>query len=230
MNQRMILINSPVFVSESMLQQAGGCHALFPRQQPLILEIGCGIGDFVVQIAQRYPQYNFLATDIFNQGCKQTCSRVDASGLDNIRVLRMEARYLLHQYLGRDSLHAIYINCPDPWPKKRQRKRRLVNADFVDLALYTLVDEGVLNFCTDFTDYGEDVAELLSADSRLVNLHTTPCTTHLGDYPVSKYMRRFLDLGQPIYLCRYRKRPGLDLPPPAVPKGFRTAWARERPS
>lgn len=229
MNQRVILINSPFFVSEAMLHQAGSCAALFPKRQPLMLEIGCGIGDFIVQIAARHPEYNFLATDIFNQGCKKTCFRVDESGLDNIRVVRMEARYLMHQYLGRDSLQAIFINCPDPWPKKRQRKRRMVNADFLDLALYCLEDGGEFNFCTDFTDYGESVAQLLSDDTRLINLHATAYTTDLDNYPVSKYMRRFLDRNQPIYLCRYRKRPGLDLPPPTVSPGFRTAWSQEHP-
>lgn len=228
MSQRMLLINSPVFMSESQLQAVGGCNNLFSRQQPLILEIGCGIGDFIVQIAARRPDCNFIAIDIYNQGCSQTCSRVEASGLDNIRVLRMEARYLMLHYLEQSSLREIYINCPDPWPKKRQRKRRLVNAEFIHLALYCLEDNGIFNFSTDFTDYGENAAALLNSDDRLINLHATPYTTERGDYPVSKYMRRFLDQGQPIYLCRYRKQPGLKIPPPRISKGFRIPWPGEK--
>lgn len=227
MSQRMILINSPVFVPEAALKKLGSCSALFPRQHPLELEIGCGIGDFIIQIAARRPEHNFLAIDIFNQGCRSTCARIDESGLDNIRVMRMEARYLLHHYLSANCLRAIYINCPDPWPKKRHRKRRLVNREFIDLALYSLEDNGILNFSTDFSDYGEEVADLLSNDEHLDNLNSTPYTSDLGDYPVSKYMRRFLDLQQPIYLCRYRKKPGLTIAPPTISKGFRTPWPRE---
>ncbi len=227
MSQRMILINSPVFVSETSLKKLGNCSSLFSHQHPLELEIGCGIGDFIVQIAGRRPEHNFLAIDIFNQGCRSTCSRVEESGLDNIRVMRMEARYLLHHYIVGNSLRALYINCPDPWPKKRHRKRRLVNREFVNLALYSLEDNGILNFSTDFTDYGEEVADLLSRDPRLENLNKTPFTNDLGDYPVSKYMRRFLDLQQPIYLCRYRKKPGLTIAPPAISKGFRSPWPQE---
>ncbi|MFO7813718.1 MAG: tRNA (guanosine(46)-N7)-methyltransferase TrmB [Pelovirga sp.] len=227
MSQRMILINSPVFVPETSLKKLGRCSSLFPHQRPLELEIGCGIGDFIIQIAAQRPEHNFLAIDIFNQGCRSTCSRVEESGLDNIRVMRMEARYLMHQYLGRDSLRALYVNCPDPWPKKRHRKRRLVNREFINLALYSLEDNGILNFSTDFTDYGEEVADLLNHDPRLENLNGTPYTNDLGDYPVSKYMRRFLDLQQPIYLCRYRKKPGLIIAPPAISKGFRIPWPQE---
>lgn len=223
----MILINSPVFVSEAALKKAGSCSALFPHRRPLELEIGCGIGDFVVQVAATKPEHNFLAVDIFNQGCRATCSRVEDSGLDNIRVMRIEARYLMHQYLGRDSLHTLYVNCPDPWPKKRHRKRRLVNSEFIDLTLYCLEDDGEFNFTTDFTDYGEEVATLLGSDTRLINMNSTAYTNKLGNYPISKYMRRFLDQQQPIYLCRYRKKPGLEISPPVISKGFRIPWPKE---
>ncbi|SDZ80448.1 tRNA (guanine-N(7)-)-methyltransferase [Desulfuromusa kysingii] len=227
MPQRMTLITSPIFIPEARLKDAGSFHALFGNNNPLALEIGCGIGDFVVQIAARHPEQNFVAIDIFNQGCRQTCNRIERSGLTNILMMRIEARYLMHNYLGENSLNAIYINCPDPWPKKRQRKRRLLNQDFLDLALYCLHDAGQLNFCTDFADYGESAAELLSQEQRFENLASTPFTHNLGDYPISKYMQRFLDLGQPIYLCRYCKKSGLQIPEPNLSKGFRLRWAKD---
>ncbi|MEA3544071.1 MAG: tRNA (guanine-N7)-methyltransferase, partial [Thermodesulfobacteriota bacterium] len=155
------------------------------------------------------------------------CSRIERSGLTNILMLRIEARYLMHKYLGKDSLQAIYINCPDPWPKKRQRKRRLMNHDFLDLSLYCLQDHGELNFCTDFADYGESAAELLNQDERFGNFAPTAYTHDLGDYPVSKYMQRFLDLEQSIFLCRYYKKPGLQIETPNLSNGFRLRWSEE---
>lgn len=223
----MTLITSPVFIPEAQLKKAGSFAALFGNDNPLALEIGCGIGDFVIQVAARHPQQNFIAIDIFNQGCRQTCSRIEASGLKNIRMMRIEARYLMHHYLGKDSLQALYINCPDPWPKKRHRKRRLLNKNFLNLALYCLQPNGVLNFTTDFVDYGEATGELLAADDRFYNRNDTPFTHELGDYPVSKYMRRFLDLGQPIYFCSYAKKTNLQIEPPKLHKGFRLRWAKE---
>ena len=224
----MTLITSPIFIPEARLKNAGSFNALFGNDNPLALEIGCGIGDFVVQIAARHPEQNFIAIDIFNQGCRQTCGRIERSGLSNILMMRIEARYLMHDYLGKNSLQEIYINCPDPWPKKRQRKRRLLNQDFLDLSLYCLQDNGELNFCTDFADYGESAAELLSQEQRFENLASTPYTHALGNYPISKYMQRFLDLGQPIYLCRYRKKPGIQVSEPRLTKGFRLHWPKEQ--
>lgn len=224
----MTLINSPVFIPETQLKKAGSFASLFGNDHPLALEIGCGIGDFIVQIASRHPERNFIAIDIFNQGCRQTCSRIEASGLDNILMMRIEARYLMHQYLGKNSLQALYINCPDPWPKKRQRKRRLMNHEFINLALYCLASNGELNFSTDFADYGEAVGELLSHDERFANMQASAYSHDLADYPISKYMRRFLDLGQPIYLCRYRKKANLQIEPPKLNKGFRIPWPEER--
>lgn len=227
MPQRMTLITSPIFIPEAQLKKAGSFAVLFGNNHPLALEIGCGIGDFVIQIARQHPEMNFVAIDIFNQGCRQTCSRIETSGLNNIRMMRIEARYLMYRYLGEQSLKRIYINCPDPWPKKRHRKRRLLNKDFLNLALYCLLPGGVLNFTTDFADYGASTGEILATDERFVNLHTTPYTHDLSDYPISKYMCRFLDLGQPIYFCRYARKAGVQIEPPRLQKGFRLRWPEE---
>lgn len=224
MTQRMTLISSPFFIPEAQLKKSGHFSRLFGNSNPLALDIGCGIGDFVVQMAARQPGYNYIAIDIFNQGCRQTCRRIEDSGLQNIRMMRIEARYLLHRYLGEKSLQAVYINCPDPWPKKRQRKRRLMNEEFLNLLLFCLKDGGELNFCTDFADYGTAAAELLAADQRFENLLQTPYSHDLGDYPKSKYMRRFLDRGEPIYYCHYRKKSGLTIDPPRLSQGFRIPW------
>jgi tRNA (guanine-N7-)-methyltransferase len=142
-------------------------------------------------------------------------------------MMRIEARYLMHHYLGKDSLQTLFINCPDPWPKKRHRKRRLLNKDFLNLSLYCLQPGGVLNFTTDFVDYGESAGELLTADCRFQNRLNSPYSHELGDYPISKYMRRFLELGQPIYYCSYAKKEGCQIEPPRLQKGFRLRWPKE---
>ncbi|OGR36280.1 MAG: tRNA (guanosine(46)-N7)-methyltransferase TrmB, partial [Desulfuromonadales bacterium GWD2_61_12] len=153
MTQRVIPIESPRFVQPAEFAAAANLADLFPDNRPLALEIGCGIGDFMVQLAARHPAINFLAIDIYNQGCLKTCRRLDAAGLANVRVMRIEARQLLVEGGGRQSLEAVYINCPDPWPKKRHRGRRLLNAAFLQMLLYFLKPQGELFFATDFSDY-----------------------------------------------------------------------------
>jgi len=227
MTQRMTLIRSPLFTSAARLDKITDLRELFDPSQPLCLEIGCGIGDFVVQLAARHPDKNFIAIDIFNQGCLKTCTRLENAGLSNVRVVRTEARSLLLKHLPPQSLSALYINCPDPWPKKRHRKRRLVDPEFLQLVRYFLHEGGDFHFCTDFVDYGLDVAAALNAAAGFENCLSTPYTHELGTYPISKYMRRFLDKGQPIYYCHYRRQPGFVAAPPPPHKGFRLPWGAE---
>lgn len=227
MTQRVIPIDSPRFVTPEQLGSVAGPAALFAVERPLALEIGCGIGDFMLQLAQRQPQTNFLAIDIYNKGCLKTCRRLDEAGGDNVRVMRIEARQLLTNHVAPQSLAAVYINCPDPWPKKRHRERRLVNAEFLHRLLYYLRPGGELWFATDFADYAEQVGALLPELPGYRAATGQPVTTELGDYPVSKYMRRFLERDQPIYLLHWRKDEALACaPPPEVGQGFRVRWGR----
>lgn len=228
MTQRMIEITSPIFFPLPRDPEEGtDLSALFPEKRPLALEIGCGIGDFIVQLARLRPELNFLAIDIYNKGCHKTCKKVELAGLSNVRVLRAEARYLLTHYLAPESLAAIYINCPDPWPKKRHRDRRLVRQEFLQTALYYLRPDGDFYFSTDFQDYAEDVAALLPEMAGYANVLDRPLVTELPGYPLSKYMRRFLQQQQPIHFIHYRRDPHLppeSVAPPVIDPGYRLSW------
>lgn len=227
MTQRVIPIESPRFIQPAELTAATNLATLFTSNRPLALEIGCGIGDFMVQLAARHPDTNFLAIDIYNQGCLKTCRRLDAAGLDNVRVMRIEARQLLVERGTPGALTAVYINCPDPWPKKRHRGRRLLNVSFLQMLLYFLKPQGELFFATDFADYAEGVAELLPDLPGYANLEPLSVNSAPADYPVSKYMRRFLDRGEPIHFLRWQRRDGIDVREPAeVQQGFRIRWGR----
>jgi tRNA (guanine-N7-)-methyltransferase len=227
MTQRIIEITSPVFLNEEDIP-AGGPGAAFAVERPLALEIGCGIGDFIVQLAAQNPAVNYLAIDIYNKGCLKTCRKVEAVGLDNVRVMRTEARYLLTRYLNPESLTAIYINCPDPWPKKRHRQRRLVNPEFMLLALHYLQPGGEFHLSTDFAEYAGSVADALARTTGFRNCLPVPVALERPGYPLSKYMRRFLEKGQPIHFIHHRKREDLrleTLPLPAIGPGFRVRWS-----
>lgn len=180
--------------------------AVFGNDNSLALEIGCGVGDFIVQMAALHPELNFIAIDFYNKGCIKTCKRVDKSGLKNVRVLRVEARSFIDACIPKESLSMVIINCPDPWPKLRHRKRRLVNSGFVAYLSSFLKTGADFFFATDFVDYGLDVAEFMAVQSDVINQLLPDKYRHvLTGYPVSKYMRRFMDLGQPIYYVHYRR-------------------------
>jgi len=228
MTQRVIEITSPCFISHEELPEQLDSQQLFGTLRPVALEIGCGTGHFVADLASREPETGFIAIDIYNRGCYKTCRKVDLRQLDNVRVMRMEARDLL-RHMPENFLSAIYINCPDPWPKKRHRKRRLVNEDLLEQLRFVLKPGGILYFVSDFGDYTSDVAELLAREPGWEKLATRRIETPPDDYPVSKYMRRFLDQGEPLHYVEGRRPEDdhLEGRPLEKPRrGFRLPWGK----
>ena len=229
MTQRIIPINSANFIADRALETPLDWRAIFGQARPLALEIGCGTGQFIIEQALRRPDMNFLAIDIYNKGCLKTCAKIDAAGVQNVRVMRVEARWLMERGLQPESLAAVYINCPDPWPKKRHRRRRLVNRDFLISLAHYLVPGGDFFFSTDFDDYAEDVSGQIRGLPGYRNLLQSDWTHSLAGYPISKYMQRFLDKGQPIYFIHHQRDPAVcrhELPTPAVQRGFRVDWQK----
>jgi len=197
---------SPLFFPREDNDPPPQWDVLFGNDHPLALEIGCGVGDFIAQMAALHPELNFIALDFYNKGCIKTCKRLDKAGQANVRVLRAEARSFIEACITPESLQTVIINCPDPWPKLRHRKRRLVNTDFVAYLSGFLKPGADFYFATDFEDYGLDVAAFMADQPGFVNQLAPETYRHtLPGYPVSKYMRRFLELGQPIYYVHYRK-------------------------
>ncbi|SNB47997.1 tRNA (guanosine(46)-N7)-methyltransferase TrmB [Geobacter sp. DSM 9736] len=204
--QSFIHIDSPYYLKTENIDSPADWREIFGNDNPLALEIGCGIGDFIVKTAQDRPDINFIAIDYYNKGCFKTCRRIERHGVTNVRVVRVEAREFIAEKLTRGSLAAVYINCPDPWPKKRHRKRRLVNRQFVELLREYLAPGGEFNFATDFADYGIDVAGMLPGVEGMENRLAPDLYRHEVDgYHLSKYMLKFLAEGHKIYFMQYRK-------------------------
>ena len=206
---KLIPIESPSFVPPQLLEQMPDWGTLFGAVRPLVFEIGCGIGDFVVEMAGMHPEWNFIALDFYNKGCLKTSRKVDQAGLTNVRGVRDEARSFLERCIPPNSLRRVIINCPDPWPKMRHRKRRLVDAPFVSRLASYLAPGGDLHFATDFMDYGLDVARFMPSLTAYENmLAPDPYRHYLEGYPLSKYMRKFMAEGKQIYFIQYRTAAG----------------------
>jgi tRNA (guanine-N7-)-methyltransferase len=202
----LIHIDSHNYLRAEGLGEPADWHAIFGNGNPLALEIGCGVGDFLAKTALDHPDWNFIAIDFYNKGCYKTCRRVDGMGIGNVRVLREEARQFIAERLSPGTLRAVYINCPDPWPKKRHRKRRLVNRQFVNFLRNYLVS-GDFYFATDFEDYGLDVAGLMQGVDSFENCLDPDLYRHeLAGYHLSKYMLKFMAEGKKIYFVHYRKK------------------------
>lgn len=204
--QRMIEINSQFFLHPETLDKPADWQKVFGNPNQLALEIGCGIGDFIAKTAEERSDLNFIAIDYYNKGCDSTCRRLERHEVGNVRVLRVEAREFIAEYLAENSLSALYINCPDPWPKKRHRKRRLVNSAFMEFVKTYLKPGADFFFATDFEDYGEDVAAFMAIQPGYMNMLAPDLSTYdLEGYHRSKYMMKFMAEGKLIRFVHYRK-------------------------
>jgi tRNA (guanine-N7-)-methyltransferase len=181
--------------------------AIFGRVAPLQVDLGCGDGSFLCELAARHPERNFLGIDRL-VGRVAKANR-KAAALENVRVLNVESSYAADYLLPEESVEIFYLLFPDPWPKRRHQRRRIVTAEFLESIHRALVNNGLLRIATDQLDYFQQIERV--AISKLDCFKQSSCSgLEVGsandvDLPRSKFERRFTALGAPIYRLALRK-------------------------
>jgi len=137
----------------------------FPHSQPLEVELGSGDGTFIAQYAQRRPDRNFLGVERLLGRLRKLDRKGLRAGLANLRLVRIEASYLLEYLLPPESVHALHVYFPDPWPKRKHRKNRLVNARFTELAARALTPGSAVYLRTDDQDYLAQMTAVFAANA-----------------------------------------------------------------
>lgn len=145
--------------------------AWFGRQAPLLLEIGSGMGESTAAMVAAAPEVNYLAVEVYEPGLAQLIMRAEAMGVRNLRLLRGDAISLLTENIVAGSLAGVRIFFPDPWPKKRHHKRRLIQPAVVSLLASRIGPGGTLHLATDWADYAEQMALVCAAEPLLRNLY-----------------------------------------------------------
>jgi tRNA (guanine-N7-)-methyltransferase len=171
-----------------------------PRGAPLVLEIGSGMGETTAEIAKAHPEVDFVAVEVHGPGVGSLLNRVAAADLTNVKVIRHDALEVLEHMVGDGTLAAIHLFFPDPWPKKRHHKRRLVQPAFAALAARKLKDGGILHAATDWPDYAEHMNDVFSKEALL-----EPSTSGFTSRPVTKFESRGQRLGHPIRELLFRR-------------------------
>jgi len=174
---------------------------LFSRNAPLVLEIGSGMGETTAAIAAEHPEADFLAVEVHGPGVGSLLNRIQSTGLMNLRVIRHDAVEVLTHMVPQAALAAIHIFFPDPWPKKRHHKRRLVQPEFVSLLAERLAAGGVIHLATDWPDYAEQMAAVFSASGLF-----EPGERGFVTRPQTKFEARGRRLGHPIRDLYFRRR------------------------
>ncbi|MBX9244818.1 tRNA (guanosine(46)-N7)-methyltransferase TrmB [Actinotalea ferrariae] len=172
-------------------------RALFGRDAPLVVEIGSGMGEAVAAMAAADPGRDYLAVEAHLPGIANLLLRLEAAGIGNVRVAHGDALELLRRCVPEASLDAVHVFFPDPWPKARHHKRRIIAPEHVALLRSRLVPGGVLHCATDWLPYAEVMLEVLGADPGLENPYGgfAPRPAHR---PVTHFEQRGLDLGHEV--------------------------------
>ena len=173
---------------------------LFGRNAPLHVDLGCGDGSFICEIAQQLSNSNFLGIERLTKRVEKV--RRKAEKIENVRVLRADTLFAVRDLLPESSVGTFYLLFPDPWPKRRHQFRRAFTRDFLDAIAVALQKHGVLRVATDQFDYFHQIERLSRA-----HLQFQVLSQSLEDsvLPVSKFEKKFRDQGAPIYRLMLRK-------------------------
>jgi tRNA (guanine-N7-)-methyltransferase len=137
--------------------------ALFPESKKIIMEIGFGMGEATALIGRDFPNDGFLAVEVHFPGVGKLMARIEELGLRNIRIMETDVHPLFEEHLDDESLDGIHLFFPDPWPKKKHQKRRIVNADFLKLIAPKIKPGGFIHIATDWVPYAEVIEEVFAA-------------------------------------------------------------------
>ena len=180
-------------------------RAVFGRDAPLVVEIGSGMGESTLEIAKADPATDFIAIEVHAPGIGSLLRGIEAAGLTNLRVIRHDALDVLEHMIADGSLAGIHLFFPDPWPKKRHHKRRIVQPAFAALAARKLAPGGLLHAATDWPDYAEHILAVLSAEPLLENT-AAGYAPRPETRPRTKFEARGERLGHPVRDVVFRRR------------------------
>lgn len=180
-----------------------------PEYSSVTLEIGIGNGDALIQMAAADPATLFVGIEVHEPGIGRSLNHIHQQQLGNVRLIMHDAMEVLQNMLPAGSCDRVLLFFPDPWPKKRHHKRRLVNSWFRDLVFNCLKPNGIVHIATDWQDYAEWIAGQFLADERYTNLGDAAGYSKCPGYrPQTRFERRGLGLGHDVWDLLFVKRPG----------------------
>jgi tRNA (guanine-N7-)-methyltransferase len=172
---------------------------LFGNDNPVTLEIGFGNGETLAKLAMDYPERNYLGVEVHGPGVGHLLLRLAGQESCNVRILQADAMELLRRHLPTDSLAEVLLLFPDPWPKQRHHKRRIVQAEFARLVHRTLKPGGTLHMATDWEDYARQMLAVLTAAQGMKNLAGAGSyTPRPENRPLTRFERRGQRLGHGV--------------------------------
>jgi len=178
---------------------------LFDNDKSLIIEIGSGNGHFLVNYAQIKQEYNFIGTEILEGRAKKLYKKVLKRELKNIAVFKGDTQVFIWEYFYGDMINEFIILFPDPWPKKRHHKHRLLKEGFIMMLANRLKKGGFISIATDHKDYRDYIIREFKKIEELVSVYNYGYSSYPKEYPSSLFLERFKRYGKEISFMRYKK-------------------------
>jgi len=185
-------------------------HEIFDNDHPMEIDLGCGDGTFLIEMAKHYPERNFLGIERLLGRVRGVCKKIHDLGLTNAKVLRLESQYTLEWLLAESTVSRLHLLCPDPWPKAKHHRRRLVQQNFLTILQKTLTSNGEFLFKTDHPEYFEWVCEEMEtfqANGGKFSPLPWPDDGEEGSffYPKTDFQRQWESQGKVIHRLRFGK-------------------------
>jgi tRNA (guanine-N7-)-methyltransferase len=181
--------------------------SIFGNEQPVILEIGFGNGDSLAQMAKGNPGLNYLGIEVHRPGVGHLLYLIEEQGIENLRIMSEDAVEIIRNQIPEQALTGVQLFFPDPWPKKKHHKRRIVQPEFVKLLASRLKPGGFFHMATDWENYAEHMLEVMSAAEDFEN------STKEGDFiprpdsrPLTKFEQRGQRLGHGVWDLLYIRK------------------------
>lgn len=174
-------------------------NALFAKQARLVVEIGFGMGDSLLELAKSDPRRNFLGIEVHRPGIGKLLHGIAQHKLTNLKVICHDAKEVIEQCFADETIDRLLIFFPDPWPKQRHHKRRLVQTPFIELATLKLKPGAEIHLATDWQAYAEHMMEVMEGSSVLANRLGPACYWEQAERPATKFERRGERLGHGVW-------------------------------
>jgi len=191
-------------IKENLIQREGllDFKKIYENDNDCIVDIGFGNGDLLKSIALKNPNYNFLGIDVYEPGIGQLIKKIKDKDIKNLKIICEDAVEVLKENIKENSLYGVSIFFPDPWPKKRHQKRRLINKDFINLLEFKIKNKGFIKIATDWKEYALEIENILS---NYENFRKVKEINIFKNREKTKFEKKGICLNHIIYETSYEK-------------------------
>jgi tRNA (guanine-N7-)-methyltransferase len=205
MNQTLHVLPRPAMAGELVPAhyfRTMASDELLRGERPLEIDLGCGDGGFLLAMARRHPERDFLGVERLLGRVRKVCRKINRAGIDNAQVLRLDSKYVIEWLLPPACVSRLHVMCPDPWPKLRHHRRRLIQEDFLHAVLRVLRDDGEFLFMTDHEEYHEWARDIIASTGLFENL---PWQEDTFFHAKTDFQLQWEAEGKSMHRQRYRK-------------------------